>query len=246
MIDFSRKVMIPKTIHYCWFGGKEKPRSVRKCLLTWKKHLTDYKIIEWNEQNFDVNAFAYTKAAHKHQKYAFVSDYVRLHVLEHYGGIYFDTDVEVLKSFDEFLELPGFIGYESPNCLGTAVMAAEKGNPLIKEFLAYYDTVIFDENHLVANTNIISNIVHAKGIELNNEFAICQNALHLYPLDYFIVKTYYDFKFHLSDNSHSIHHCDATWLPWSLRMKWKLLSRSGSTVHHLYFFLHRLKSGKWK
>ena len=233
--------MIPKTIHYCWFGGKEKPRSVIKCMATWKKFLPDYEIVEWNEQSFDVNAFPYTKAAYEHKKYAFVSDFVRLYALKHCGGIYFDTDVEVLKSFDAFLNTPGFMGYESPNCLGTAVMAAEKDNPLISEFLRYYDTTSFDPNNLVANSNIISNIIREKGIELNNQFSCCQNNLNLYPLDFFIVKTYYDFKFHLSDNSHSIHHCDATWLPWSLRIKWKLLSKSGSKVHQLYFFFHKIK-----
>lgn len=234
--------MINKIIHYCWFGGKQKPRSVRKCMETWKRHLPDYQLMEWNEDNFDINALPYVQAAYTHKKYAFVSDYVRLYALYNFGGIYFDTDIEVLKSFDDLLDAPAFIGYESPNCLGTAVIAAEKGNPVIKEFLDFYVDHVFDENDKTANSHIISRMLSEKGVNLNNQFLNFRDELYLYPLDYFIVKTYYDFQIHLSENSYSIHHCAATWLPWSLRIKWNLLSRVGSRGQKLYFFLHRLKS----
>lgn len=97
--------MIPKIIHYCWFGGKEKPESAQKCIRSWKKFFPDYEIKEWNESNFDVNMIPYTKAAYEAKKYAFVSDFARFWVLYHYGGVYFDTDVEVIRNMDDLLAM---------------------------------------------------------------------------------------------------------------------------------------------
>ena len=108
----SREIRIPKTIHYCWFGRGEKPEIVKKCIDTWKDKLSDYEIIEWNEDNFDINQNDYVKEAYKAKKFAFVSDYVRVYALYNYGGIYLDTDVEVFKSFDDVLDNESFWGFE--------------------------------------------------------------------------------------------------------------------------------------
>ncbi len=92
--------MIPKKIHYCWFGGADKPKSVKKCISSWKKFCPDYEIIEWNESNYDVNSTGYTKMCAEEKKYAFLSDFARLEIIEKNGGIYFDTDVELIKNID--------------------------------------------------------------------------------------------------------------------------------------------------
>ena len=100
--------MIPKKIHYCWFGRGEKPKLAQKCIASWRKYMPDYEIIEWNEDNFDVNRNAYTKMCYEQKKYAFLTDYLRLVIIEEQGGIYFDTDVEAVRSFDDLLENPAY------------------------------------------------------------------------------------------------------------------------------------------
>lgn len=124
---------IPKIIHYCWFGRKEKPELIKKCIKSWNEVLVDYEIIEWNEENFKLNN-DFVKEAYQAGKYAFVSDYVRLHALYHYGGIYLDTDVEVYKPFDLFLQHDSFWGFEQGNYIATSTMGAKKIIPLSKVF----------------------------------------------------------------------------------------------------------------
>lgn len=111
--------MIPKTIHYCWFGGKEKPKSVLKCIHSWKNILSDYEIREWNETNFDINRYPYAKYCHENGKWAFLSDFARLVIVEENGGIYLDTDVEVIKSFDDLLEYDAFFSFENAEKINT-------------------------------------------------------------------------------------------------------------------------------
>ena len=111
--------MIPRKIHYCWFGRGKKPRLAQKCIASWKKYCPDYEIIEWNEDNFDVNRNAYTQMCYKEKKYAFLTDYLRLLIGEEHGGIYFDTDVEAVRSFDELLDNPAFFGFENDRFVNT-------------------------------------------------------------------------------------------------------------------------------
>lgn len=136
--------MIPKIIHYCWFGGKEKPELVNIYIATWKEFCPDYKIIEWNESNFDVAENDYCREAYEAHKWAFVSDYVRLKVLYEYGGIYMDTDVEVVKTFDEFLHYGAFSGYESKDKIPTGTMGGSAKNEWIKLLLDDYDSRHFN------------------------------------------------------------------------------------------------------
>ncbi len=105
--------MIPKIIHYCWFGRGEKPNLAKKCIASWKKYCPDYELIEWNEENFDINLNGYTKWCYENKKYAFLSDYVRLLVVYQHGGIYFDTDVEVISNIDFLLDNQAFFGFET-------------------------------------------------------------------------------------------------------------------------------------
>ena len=135
--------MIPKVIHYCWFGGKPLPKLAKKCLASWKKFCPDYEIIRWDESNFDVNGCDYSREAYEAKKWAFVSDYARLKVIVDNGGIYMDTDVEVVKPLDEFLSHEAFSGFENPRSITTGIMACEKGFAPFAEMLNEYYTQHF-------------------------------------------------------------------------------------------------------
>ena len=127
---------IPKIIHYCWFGGGPISAESQKCMESWKKYCPDYKISEWNDQNFDISTNRYAQQAYEANKYAFVSDYVRLAVLYEYGGIYLDTDVELVRPLDELLELPGFMGFQTNNEVATGLgFGARKGNSVVQALL---------------------------------------------------------------------------------------------------------------
>lgn len=120
--------MIPKIIHYCWFGRGKMPKLALKCLKSWNKYCSDYKVICWNEDNFDINSNQYVKEAYESRKYAFVSDYVRLYALYNYGGVYMDTDVEVIKNIDKFLAEKAFTGFESETYVTTRNNSVRKRN----------------------------------------------------------------------------------------------------------------------
>lgn len=155
--------MIPKIIHYCWFGGKDKPDTVKNCIKTWKRFMPDYKYKEWNENNFDINYNEYTKRSFEEKKYAYTSDVARLWALYNYGGIYMDTDVLVFQSLDKFLNHSFFTGFENVNFPVTATMGAEKKNKLIKEMLDIYDIKKFETHEnwhdYETNTMIMSDII---------------------------------------------------------------------------------------
>ena len=131
--------MIPKIIHYCWFGGKEKPEDVTKMIASWKKHCPDYEIKEWNETNFDIHLNRYTEEAYQQKKWAFVSDVARLWALVHEGGIYMDTDVEVIRPLDNLLANKAFIGFEGTQWVGTNLMGVEPHNGFLQAFLDDYN-----------------------------------------------------------------------------------------------------------
>ena len=136
--------MIPKKIHYCWFGGADKPKSVKKCISSWKKFCPDYEIIEWNESNYDVNSTEYTKMCADEKKYAFLSDFARLEIIEKNGGIYFDTDVELIKNIDSLLDNEAFFGLENPDYVATglgfgSVAHGQAVTAMVKEYEPYLD-----------------------------------------------------------------------------------------------------------
>lgn len=175
--------MIPKKIHFIWVGGKEKPKDILKCMKTWKKHLKDYEIIEWNEQNFDIHSHPFAEAAYKAKKWAYVSDYIRSYVIYHEGGIYVDTDVLVLDNFDRFLDHRAFVGFERPDFPFTAVFGAEKGHPLVKDMLDYYDNLDsysfdFKSNNTISVSDIL---VEKYGCVKNNEYQVLKEDIAVYP-----------------------------------------------------------------
>lgn len=180
--------MIPKKIHYCWFGGNPLPDDAKKCIESWKRFCPDYEIIEWNEENFDINCNTYVKEAYESKKFAFVTDYVRLYAMCTYGGIYMDTDVEVVKNLDEFLTHRAFSGFESVNSIPTGIMASEPDYDLFKKLLSYYDDKHFINSdgsyNTITNTVTITEMCKEYGLILNNQYQVL-NGFALYPNDYF-------------------------------------------------------------
>lgn len=139
--------MIPKIIHYCWFGKNKKPKLAQKCINSWKKYCPDYEIIEWNEDNFNIQAYPYAKYCYERKQYAFLSDFVRLIVIYECGGIYLDTDVEVSKPLDSLLEYEGFFGFENCNAVNTGLgFGAVEKHPIIREMCQEYLKLQVDSN----------------------------------------------------------------------------------------------------
>lgn len=224
--------MIPKIIHYCWFGGNPLPKEAQRCIDSWRKHLPDYQIKEWNESNFDVNSNRYVKEAYESRKFAFVTDYVRLYALVKEGGIYMDTDVEVLKSFDPFLHHAAFSGFENNNYVPTGMMASEKGGAWVTELLEGYRNrrFIMPDGSLDTTTNtfVITQNMLGHGLVLNNTYQDFPGLATMYPSDYFCPKDHTDGVIKLTDNSVCIHHFAGSWLDVSPARKF--LSRMAHRV----------------
>lgn len=219
----SDQVNIPKIIHYCWFGNKDKPSIVKKCIASWERYLDSYKIIEWNEDNFNINSNDFVRQAYNAGKFAFVSDYVRVYALYNYGGIYLDTDVEVLQSLDKFLHHDSFWGFEEKNYIATSTIGASKGNTLIKQFLdSYKEKKFLLENgnfDTLTNVAIITKMIEEMGIEMNDTYQELREVAVFYPRTYFSPYDYINCRYFLSENSYTIHHFYKSWLPFSARIK---------------------------
>ena len=211
--------MISKKIHFCWFGRNPKSPLIEKCIASWKKHLSEYEVIEWNEDNFDIQSNRYVKEAYEAKKWAFISDYVRLWALKEFGGVYLDTDVEVFKSFDIFLEHRFFTGYEkygktlSPI---TAVMGSEPHHPLLEKLFDEYKDITFlmpdGSYNMTTNTSrITSFLIHHYGVDKTSDmYQVLADDIHIYPSRYFCIE---------SEDGYSVHHFAASWRPYKKRLK---------------------------
>lgn len=208
--------MIPKIIHYCWFGKGELPKLAQKCIDSWNKYMEDYKIMVWSEENFDINMNKFVSEAYSEKKWAFVSDYVRLYALYNHGGIYLDTDVEIIKKIDDyFLSNKGFTGFENDINIPTGIMASEKNNSWVKELLDYYKNKSFykenGELDLTTNVEIISNISKKFGFIPNSKKQVFHDGIAVYPKDYFCPKDYETGKINITKNTYCIHHFSGSW-----------------------------------
>lgn len=214
--------MIPKIIHYCWFGRGEKPELAKKCIKSWRKYCPDYEIKEWNEDNFDLDLYPYAREAYDNRKFAFVTDVVRLYALYHEGGVYMDTDVEVLTSLNPYLKHTAFSGFEDEIYVPTGIMASEKGGVWVKENLDYYNNLHFvkDDGGFDLTTNVITitNYMVKRGLRQDNTYQDFPNLITMYPKDYFCPKSYVDGKIYKTDNTVCIHHFAGSWLPWDAQM----------------------------
>lgn len=221
-MSLIKKNKISKIVHYCWFGMEDKPKIVNKCINSWHENLSDYKIIEWNEKNFDVNTNNYVKQAYEAKKFAFVSDYVRVWALYNYGGIYLDTDVEVFKTFDDLLDNESFWGFEQENYIATSTIGAKKGNEIIKEFLDSYSYKYFINNDgthdELTNVSIVTKLLEKRGLNKNGLFQkIGGNAF--YPQIYFSPYDYINCRTFRTEETYCSHYFYKSWLPFSTRLK---------------------------
>ncbi|MBO4323764.1 MAG: glycosyl transferase [Clostridia bacterium] len=209
--------MIPKIIHYCWFGRSPKPSLVKKCIKSWKKYCKGYEIIEWNEDNFSIkDAPLFVRQAYETKKWAFVSDYVRLYAMVTVGGIYMDTDVEVVKPLDRFLVHEAFSGFEDESLISAGIMACEKGFKLFDEFLHYYDGVKFiledGSLNMTPNTDIIAAICLRKGLVRNNTLQTVEG-FTLYPNYVFSPIDAWSAEKNQTSETVTIHWFAGSWLP---------------------------------
>ncbi len=212
--------MIPKKIHYVWVGGGSKPKYIKRCMKTWQKYLKDYEIIEWNENNFDINSHPFVKKAYEAKKWAFVSDYIRAYVIYHEGGIYLDTDNCVLRNLDDLRKNRAFVGFENNSYPFTACFGAEAKHPLVKDMLDYYDTINFsyDKNNELANVNTksVSDILIKKyHCQIGNIPQVLKEDIKVYKDDVLC---------NPSKNSYVIHVFTGTWMEETKPLKRKIIT----------------------
>lgn len=210
----------PKIIHYCWFGPNKKPASVFKYIDGWKDKLPDYKIIEWNETNFDINCCKYVEQAYAAKKFAFVADYARLKALYEFGGVYLDTDVEVVKSLNRLIEINEaevILGFEEKNWVCTSTIIADKKNVFIKEFLDSYHTKSFLTDsgiNTTTNVNILSNWLFRLGLKQQDQtqnISYQGSTIKVLEQQYLSPMDYINRIDNRTGKSYTVHHYDITW-----------------------------------
>ncbi|MCW3786651.1 glycosyltransferase family 32 protein [Plebeiibacterium sediminum] len=219
--------MIPKTINYCWFGKNPLPKSAKKCIASWKKYLPDYEIKEWNEDNFDVNINTFTKEAYNNKKYAFVSDYARLWIIYNYGGIYFDTDVEVIREMDDILDKGPFMAFEKhlmyPEMAHYVALglgfAGKKKNPIIKEIMVFYEKSRSFHNDVIPIVQITTDVLKLHGLYESDIPILIDGGFTIYPWEYFCPIEYLSNNLEITTNTRTIHHYTESWMDWKLKLK---------------------------
>lgn len=215
--------MIPKKIHYCWFGGSELPDSVKKCIESWRKYCPDYEIIQWNESNYDYKKNKYMKEAYEQKKWGFVPDYARLDIVYTYGGIYLDTDVELINSLDELLELECFVGLENNYVALGLGFGARKGTIELYEMMQEYEKIFFINEdgtlNLKPSPRYTTEYLEKKGLINNRKISKVGN-ITVFPTEYFCPKNLLTGECNITQNTYSIHHYDASW--WSEKEKKKM------------------------
>lgn len=223
--------MIPKKIHYCWFGGNPLPELAQKCIESWKKFCPDYEIIEWNESNYDVTQNNYMRQAYENKRWGFVPDYARLDIIYNHGGIYLDTDVEIIKPIDDLLNLDAFAGVEKDSeyvALGLG-FGATKGHPTIQAMRDCYDDLLFVNDGVLnltpaprINTSVLSSMGYSFVDKIN---ITC--GMTVFPSEYLCPVNYGTNELTITENTYSIHHYTASWYDESQRYALKLKRKFG-------------------
>ena len=232
--------MIPKIIHYCWFGKNEKPKIIKKCIRSWKKYCPDYRIIEWNEENFDINSNIWCQTAYEAKKWAFVSDYVRLKVLYDYGGIYMDTDVLLKQSLNKFLKYNCFMGFQHESYVNNGlVTGALKRNSFIKDNLSIYENSSFiDENGKYKMTvcqEYTTKLLKDRGLVIpcDGQIQILDD-IYIFPPEYFCPYDHRDFSMKKTKNTVAIHLFASSW--WSKEDKKNFRRRKA--IYKIDYLIH--------
>lgn len=222
--------MIPKIIHYCWFGGREKPRPAQKCIASWKKYCPDYEIIEWNESNFDLDMNPYTRMCYDERKYAFLSDYIRLLVVEQYGGIYFDTDVELLRSPDELLVNKGYIGFETNEYVNTGLgFGSEAHGTMVQAMLKEYDDLLDGTHGVIGCPQLNTQALVKLGIEKSGKTQSTAD-FTVYPADWFNPYDAPAGRLDKTKNTMSVHWYSASWMS----RRQRLISSLTKPLHRVF------------
>lgn len=207
--------MLPKVIHYCWFGGNPLPKNAELCIESWKRFFPDYEIKRWDEENFDINICAYTREAAIEKKWAFVSDFARINILYNEGGIYFDTDVEVIKNMDDIINEGPYVGLEENSGINMGLGCAfEPHNPLLLELINLYKKRSFykkdgtiDDKTIV---EVVSTVFEEKGWIPKNKIQKIMGVT-IYTTDFFCPMNYHTRELNILDTTYTIHHYDASW-----------------------------------
>lgn len=235
---------IPKKIHYCWFGGNPLPDIAKKCIESWKLYCPNYEIICWNESNCDFSINLFVKQAAEHKKWAFVSDYFRLKVIEEHGGIYLDIDVELLKPLDNLLACEGFMGFElsDSNCINTGLgFGAVSGNEIIKKLMSNYENICFVKNDgsfdMTPCPKRDTQILVGLGLKQNNKTQMI-GLFKFFSADYFSPVGFTGEQ-NFSENTYSIHHFNGSWLNdkqlQQLQLRKKIRARYGKVLGEYVF-----------
>lgn len=214
--------MIPRIIHYCWFGHNPKPKLILNCIDSWHRLCPDWKIIEWNEDNYDVLASEYTKAAYEDKNWAYVADYARFDVLYKQGGVYFDTDVELLRPIpDELMREEAFTGFETPSKVAPGlVFGTTPGQGFLREVLDNYSSKRYSTNETVVD--ILTKLLEKHGlVGDNSEQTVC--GVKIMPTEYFGCFNHEIQAFEKTSNTISIHHYYASWRPWYSKTKFRII-----------------------
>ncbi|MBQ7857967.1 MAG: glycosyl transferase [Oscillospiraceae bacterium] len=227
--------MIPPIIHYCWFGHGEMPPLMKRCLKSWKRNCPDWQIIQWNEDNFDVNSTVWTKQAYEAKKYAFVSDYVRLKVLTEMGGVYVDTDLQLLKPLTPYIEHDMFVGFENRNSVASCIIGAKANHLVIAAWLEYYSHREFFANgqmHSEPNVVFMTNDLIARGLVMDNTR---QNidGVDIYPQSWFCPQNMEGENRKRDNNTVAVHHFTSTWRSAQGRKSMKRLKWHSSKLYKI-------------
>lgn len=222
--------MLPKMIHYCWFGGNEKPELAKKCIASWMKHCPEFELREWNEDNFSLDDCPqYVRDAYAAKKYAYVTDYVRLCVLHRHGGFYMDTDVELIRKLDGLLEDTGIIGFENHQFVNSGQMlAAEAGHPVLREMMDRYEKIEFykadGSMYLLGCPHVNTEVLVRHGLVRNGQEQKVAG-FHIYPADWFNPLDSATGELIKTANTVSIHWYSMSWVPLWKRIRVKVLRR---------------------
>lgn len=246
--------MIPKIVHYCWLSNDPVPVDMQKYISTWKKYLPNYEFIKWDFTRFDINSSVWVKEAFENKKYAFAADYIRLHALYTFGGIYMDMDVEVIKSFDSLLDNRYFICFENNNSsqvLEMATLGVEKGCWWVKNLLEYYENrhfIMEDGNYdLKALPMVVRDIFIQKGISIRpilgiHDYNDGKKTICVLPYYYFSPKSYSTEKIESTSYTYSIHHFASSWIPFEQKIERRFWQFLGLKEHRVMWYVDRLIS----